>query len=44
MAQYEVTAKETYLSLMVLSVFSFMVGLVCEMNTGESWNFEPSHF
>ena len=44
MDRYKVIAKETYLNLLVFSDFLFMVSLVHEMNTGETWNYEPSHF
>ena len=44
MDQYKVIAKETYLSLMVFSDFSFEVRLVHEINTSKTWNYEPSHF
>ena len=32
------------MSLLPFSNFLFMVSLVHEMNSGETWNYEPSHF
>ena len=44
MDRYKVIAKETYLNLLVFSDFLFVVSHVREMNTGETWNYEASHF